>query len=192
MSKCDLNKVSVISIKLQSKFIEITLRHGCSPVNLLHIFRTSFLKNTYGWLLLFLWPCRVFVSIFFEKKITNILLWNEAINHLRKVNNKCTQQEFYKTRDVLLKDVLFSVWFMSSRPELFLRKSVLKIYLKFTGEHPCRSVISLTLLCNFTEITLRHGCSPVNLLHNLRKPFSKNTSGWMVLMIQNFLHNITS
>ena len=123
---------------------------------------------------------------FFEKKITNVLLWNEAINHLRKVNNKCTQQEFYKTRDVLLKDVLFSVWFMSSRPELFLRKSVLKIYLKFTGEHPCRSVISLTLLCNFTEITLRHGCSPVNLLHNVRKPFSKNTSGWMVLMIQIF------
>ena len=30
MSKCDL----------QSNFIEIILRHGCSPVNLLHIFRT--------------------------------------------------------------------------------------------------------------------------------------------------------
>ena len=35
----------------------------------------------------------------------------------------------------------------------------LKICSKFTGEHPCRSVI---------EITLRHGCSPVNLLHNFR------------------------
>ena len=29
-------------IKLQSNFIEITLRHGCSPVNLLHIFKTPF------------------------------------------------------------------------------------------------------------------------------------------------------
>ena len=29
-------------------FIEITLRHGCSPVNLWHIFRTPFCKNTYG------------------------------------------------------------------------------------------------------------------------------------------------
>ena len=28
------------------------LWHGCSPVNLLHIFRTPFLKNTSGWLLL--------------------------------------------------------------------------------------------------------------------------------------------
>ena len=36
----------VISIKLQSKFIEIVLRHGCSPVNFWHIFRTHFLKNT--------------------------------------------------------------------------------------------------------------------------------------------------
>ena len=33
-------------------FIEITLRLGCSPVNLLHIFRTPFPKNTSGWLLL--------------------------------------------------------------------------------------------------------------------------------------------
>ena len=37
---------------LLSKFIEITLRHGCSPVNLLHVFRTLFSKNASGWLLL--------------------------------------------------------------------------------------------------------------------------------------------
>ena len=36
----------VISINFQSNFIEITLRHGCSPVNFLHIFRTPFPKNT--------------------------------------------------------------------------------------------------------------------------------------------------
>ena len=29
-------------------FIEITLQHGCSPVNLMHIFRTSFHRNTSG------------------------------------------------------------------------------------------------------------------------------------------------
>ena len=44
---------SVISIKVQSnllicKFIEITLRQGSSIVNLLHIFRTPFPKNTFG------------------------------------------------------------------------------------------------------------------------------------------------
>ena len=31
-----------ISQNSQEKLIEITLRHGCSPVNLLHIFRTAF------------------------------------------------------------------------------------------------------------------------------------------------------
>ena len=33
-----------------------------------------------------------------------------------------------------------------SRPEVFLRKGVLRICSKFTGEHPCRSVISIKLL----------------------------------------------
>ena len=42
---------SVISMKLKSKIIEITLRHGWSPVDLLYIFRTSFPKNTSGGLL---------------------------------------------------------------------------------------------------------------------------------------------
>ena len=31
------------------------------------------------------------------------------------------------------------------------------------------------LLCNFIEITLRHWCSPVNLLYIIRTPFPKNT-----------------
>ena len=51
MSKCDFNKVA--SIKLLCNFIEITLRHGCSPVNLVHIFRTLLAKNTSWWLLLY-------------------------------------------------------------------------------------------------------------------------------------------
>ena len=69
----------------------------------------------------------------------------------------------------------------SSHQEVFLVKSVLKICGKFTGEHQCRSLISIKLLCNFIEITLRHGCSPVNLPHIFRTPFSKNTSEWLLL-----------
>ena len=42
MSKCDFN----------SNFIEITLQHGCSSVNWLHIFRAPLPKNTPGHLLL--------------------------------------------------------------------------------------------------------------------------------------------
>ena len=63
----------------------------------------------------------------------------------------------------------------TSRPEVFIGKGVLKMCSKFTGEHPCRSVISIKLQSNFIEIALRHGCSPVNLLHIFRTSFLKNT-----------------
>ena len=65
----------------------------------------------------------------------------------------------------------------SRRPVVFLEKGVVKIYNKFTREHPRRSVISINLISNFIEITLRYGCCPVNLLHIFRTPFLKNTSG---------------
>ena len=68
----------------------------------------------------------------------------------------------------------------SSHSEVFLRKGVLKICSNFTGEHPCRNMISIKLQSNFIDISLRHGCSPVNLLHIFRT-LSKNTSGWMLL-----------
>ena len=47
---------------------------------------------------------------------------------------------------------------------VFLRKGVLKICTIFT-EHPFQSAISIKLLCKFIEITPRHGCSSVDLLH---------------------------
>ena len=75
--------------------------------------------------------------------------------------------------------------FRSSPPEVFLCKGVLKLCSKFTAEHPCRSVISIKLQSNFIEITLRHGCFPVNLLHISRTPFPRNTSGELLLMFFN-------
>ena len=69
----------------------------------------------------------------------------------------------------------------SSHPEVFLGKIVLKISSKFTGEHPCRSVILIKLQSNFIETTLRHGFSPVNLQHIFRTPFPKKTSRGLLL-----------
>ena len=45
MPKCDFNKVA-------KQLFEIALRDGCSPVNLLHVLTTPFLKNTSEGLLL--------------------------------------------------------------------------------------------------------------------------------------------
>ena len=77
----------------------------------------------------------------------------------------------------------------SSSSEVILRKGVLKICSKFTGEHPCRSVISIKLQNNFIEIALRRGCSPVNLLHIFRTPFPQNNSG-RAASVLNFIFSL--
>ena len=76
---------------------------------------------------------------------------------------------------------------LSSHPEVFLGKGFLKIYNKFTGEHPCWSVISIKLQSNFIEIALHHGCSNVNLLHIFRTSFPKITFGRLILEKCNYL-----
>ena len=78
----------------------------------------------------------------------------------------------------------------SSPPEVFFGKGVLKIWSKFTGEHPYRSVISIKLQSNFIETTLRHGCSSMNLLHIFRTPFYKSTYGGLLLASEALLHCI--
>ena len=80
---------------------------------------------------------------------------------------------------MLLNETVFLSYLInhkSNHSEVLLVKGVLKICSKFTGEQPCRSVISIKLLCNFIKIIPRHGCSPLNLLHIFRTPFTKNTS----------------
>ena len=78
----------------------------------------------------------------------------------------------------------------SSPSEVFLGKGVLKIYSRLTGEHSCRSVISIKLQRKFIEIILRHGCSPVNLLFIFRTLFPKNISGRLLLLCVNFLESV--
>ena len=52
LSKCAWPFFIVIYERINLNFIEIALRHGWSPLNLLHISRTPFPKNTCGRLLL--------------------------------------------------------------------------------------------------------------------------------------------
>ena len=85
-------------------------------------------------------------------------------------------------------DVL-NVSIRSSRLEVFLRKGVQKICSKCTGKHQCRSAILIKLESNIIETTLRHGCSPVNLLHILWIPFVKINSGRLLLM--NVVYRLT-
>ena len=78
MPKCDFN----------SNFIEIKLRYGCSPVNLLLIFRTPFPKNPSGWLLPFILRKRLLNSFILFCNTLKMLYLNPANMDLFKVNNR--------------------------------------------------------------------------------------------------------
>ena len=103
------------------------------------------------------------------------------------MNNK---EYFIDISDVIVKilnflktapEITTANWYYQNQPS----RGVLKICSKLTGEDPCRIVISIKLQSNFIEITLRHSCSPVNLLHIFRRTFPKNTSEWLLLYCSN-------
>ena len=113
------------------------------------------------------------------------------LHQLTKLS-RCLQWYFLSTAGtnyVELQNYLKGSTFRSSRREVLLKEGVLKLCSIFTGERTYRSVISIKLLSNFIEITLWHGCSPVHLLHIFRAPFSKNTSGRLLL---NLVVNVSS
>ena len=128
--------------------------------------------------------------------VTSSSLYYPANIYLLKVNNRNTRKRCEICSIVESEQVNVS-WvvifralhglqlctFRSSPLKVFLGKGVLKICGKFTGEHPCRSVISIKLLCNFVEIKPRYGCSPVNFMPIFRAPFSKNIYGGLLLYI---------
>ena len=99
MPKCDFNKVT-------KQLYWIELRHGCSPVHLLHIFRTVFPKNTSEGLLLCL--LKSFIS----------LTW------------------FFFSMNILCNFSFLVIWSdRSSQRRYSVRKGVLKNFVKFTGIH---------------------------------------------------------
>ena len=105
-----------------------------------------------------------------------------------KENFELSHFSILKTLGIQNLKYLFS---FVQKPKVFLRKGILKICSKFTGEHPYRSVISIQLQSNFIEIAIRHEYSPVNLLLILRTPFRRNTSGRLLLFVAFSLTDLT-
>ena len=88
-------------------FIKITLRRGCSSVNLLHIFRTPFTKNTSGCLLL---SIESVASKFYSK--TNVSSTKKLVCHFIDHDNHCVAW-FLNCYDCKLRNgILFcnSIW----------------------------------------------------------------------------------
>ena len=95
-----------------------------------------------------------------------------------------------ETAYIIYKQLAFRYNIQKKPPTGVPRKSCSEKCSKFTGEHLCRSVISIKLQSNFIDILLQHEFSPVNLLHIFRTPFLKNTSGRLLLNHRMFLLNL--
>ena len=76
-------------------------------------------------------------------------------------------------------DEKVTCWKLTSESLIYFEVRV--IYIQ---KLPPRGVLKKRCSENMQQIlALRHGCSPVNLLHILRTPFPRNTSGWLLLYI---------
>ena len=109
-----------------------------------------------------------------------------ALRNYQNYKNKILSPLMTNVRQVP-KRVPYTFIFRSSSLVVFLGKGVLIICSKFRGENPYRNVVSIKLQSNFIEITLRYGCSLVNLLHIFRTPILKNTSRGSPSDFQQFL-----
>ena len=114
----------------ENTHIEITLRDGCSPVNLLYTFTTPFPKK---------FP-----------KTGNLRFgtkWNKTDS--TRVFNWKSRNGFHKTvsaayvKDTYIKWVLINN--RSSCLEVFCRKGILWNFAKFTGKHLCQSLLGLLI-----------------------------------------------
>ena len=105
-----------------------------------------------------------------------------SYNHVPKKPNKkhvsTSNKNSFKliSLSVLLSKILMQI--LNIMAEVVLQK----ICSKFTGKHPCQGEISIKLQNNFIEVTLRHVCCPVNLLHIFNMPFPKTIYGGLLLI----------
>ena len=80
------------------------------------------------------------------------------------------------------------MFYRSSRPDVFCKKSVLRTLRKFTEKHLCWNLYFDKVAdqaCNFIKIeTLAQ--VPVNIPKSLRIPFLREHLRWLLLVLPNF------
>ena len=73
------------------------------------------------------------------------------------------------------------IFFRSSRPEVFCKKSVLRDFAKFTGKHLCQSLF----INNFADQVTLAQVFTVNFATFWRTPFLTEHLWWLPLVLQN-------
>ena len=69
--------------------------------------------------------------------------------------------------------------YKSSQPEVFFKKGVLRIFSQFTGEHPCKHVVSTSLRSHFCNGIVLY----IYYISEAERLFLENTSGELLLYI---------
>ena len=80
--------------------------------------------------------------------------------HFRK---QCSRAKYFKNTNTFHKHRKP----ISTPPELFYKKAIVKNFAIFTGKHLCS--------CNFIKKRLQHRCFPVNSVKLLRKPILRTS-----------------
>ena len=170
----------------------VKLRHRCSAVHLLHIFRKSFHKNTSGELLLkwrLLQLCNISLKGWeahqYEAEETSI-----EFRHIQKKTNdeKCIGG----VKRILLTKSPYS---SNSRCQMFFKVGFLKNFVIVTGKYLCLSLFSIKLQawgCNFIKTRLQHRYFPVKFVKFLKRLFLQNTCGgcfWKPLFAAGIFHH---
>ena len=88
------------------------------------------------------------------------------------------------------KTIVRIVWIILYSEAAFQRFSLKRMFLKCATNLQENTHTAIKLLCNFTKIALRRGCSRVNLLHIFRTPFPKNASGGLPLYYFLYICNL--
>ena len=173
---------NVVSINLLCKLfcnlIGIPLRHACSPVNWLHVFRTPFPKSSSGRLLLE-YPKVWLTSLLLTA--TNLVYFEVYFEVYRSQSN-VYGVIFFCEKTLKLKAVYI---FHKKAPS-----SIINVWQCSSQKHPSRGVFRKRRFENMQQIystpmpksDFNNGCSPVNFVHIFRTPFTKNTSERLLLL----------
>ena len=122
------------------------------------------------------WPPRGW-----KQEVLTPKTWKKWILEIWKELTHQSPHQMGKSRWTL---VIIHACCRSSPPTVFLGKGVLKIWSRRTPMPKCDfNKVFNKVDCNFIEIALRYGFSPVNLLRIFRTPFPMNTSEGLLLML---------
>ena len=111
-------------------------------------------------------------------------LWFRTMSNIQKQPSKGATKKMYSKN-------MQQIYRRTQMPKCYFNKVALQFYWNHTSAwlFSCKlaayfqNIFSQEHVCYFIEITLRHGFSPVILLHIFRTPFLSNASGRLLLNI---------